>query len=251
MMKRRRGTLFINTKKLARRVEESAGLAGKDDFGICQLGRTYEDERLIMHSWLISSVKRTQDLLSNFALNFTVDPESEIFQSTQSQYLPGPKDHRHDLKTLVLKDQRYFGTVKIIVEKVKTRKSSTNSKKEEILSEPQQENEASSTDTSEDNPKIIAFRGELEEMLKAVGQYLTSNMIKSSVNSGSEPVNTFSTQTDCIQDTAQRMKLKRLKVSIATRTRQTDAEQRRPTIKKLEVKQVEFKLGEDCWDIQE
>ncbi|GJS06911.1 hypothetical protein Tco_0363707 [Tanacetum coccineum] len=32
--------------------------------------------------------------------------------------------------------------------------------------------------------------------------------------------------------------------------RQTDAEQRRPTIKKLEVKQVEFKLGEDCWEIQ-
>ncbi|GJS93766.1 reverse transcriptase domain-containing protein [Tanacetum coccineum] len=30
----------------------------------------------------------------------------------------------------------------------------------------------------------------------------------------------------------------------------TDAEQRRPTIKKLEVKQVEFKLGEDCWEKQ-
>ncbi|GKD89553.1 hypothetical protein Tco_1365060, partial [Tanacetum coccineum] len=58
------------------------------------------------------------------------------------------------------------------------------------------------------------------------------------------------TQTDCIQDTAQMMKLKRLKASIATMTRQTDAEQRRPTIKKLEVKQVEFKLGEDCWEIQ-
>ncbi|GJU85650.1 hypothetical protein Tco_1293196 [Tanacetum coccineum] len=59
-----------------------------------------------------------------------------------------------------------------------------------------------------------------------------------------------STQTDCIQDTAQKMKLKRLKASIATMTRQTDAEQGRPTIKKLEVKQVEFKLGEDCWEIQ-
>ncbi|GJZ27064.1 putative reverse transcriptase domain-containing protein [Tanacetum coccineum] len=31
---------------------------------------------------------------------------------------------------------------------------------------------------------------------------------------------------------------------------QTDAEQRRPTIKKLEVKQVDFKLGEDCWEMQ-
>ncbi|GKF29286.1 hypothetical protein Tco_0095628, partial [Tanacetum coccineum] len=59
-----------------------------------------------------------------------------------------------------------------------------------------------------------------------------------------------STQTDCIQDTAQKMKLKRLKASIATMTRQTDAEQGRPTFKKLEVQQVEFKLGEDCWEIQ-
>ncbi|GJV42373.1 hypothetical protein Tco_1420813 [Tanacetum coccineum] len=58
------------------------------------------------------------------------------------------------------------------------------------------------------------------------------------------------TQTDCVQDTAQRMKLKRLKASTALMTRQTDAEQRRPTIKKLEVKQVEFKLGEDCWEKQ-
>ncbi|GJT21138.1 hypothetical protein Tco_0891075 [Tanacetum coccineum] len=58
------------------------------------------------------------------------------------------------------------------------------------------------------------------------------------------------TQTDCVQDTAQRMKLKRLKASTTLMTRQTDAEQRRPTIKKLEVKLVEIKLGEDCWEIQ-
>ncbi|GJZ72968.1 RNA-directed DNA polymerase, eukaryota [Tanacetum coccineum] len=57
-------------------------------------------------------------------------------------------------------------------------------------------------------------------------------------------------QTDCVQDTAQRKKFKRLKASTAFKTKQTDAEQRRPTIKKLEVKQVEFKLGEDCWEIQ-
>ncbi|GJX04443.1 hypothetical protein Tco_0190359 [Tanacetum coccineum] len=63
-------------------------------------------------------------------------------------------------------------------------------------------------------------------------------------------IQAISTQTDCIQDTAQKMKLKRLKASIATMTRQTDAEQGRPIIKKLEVKQVEFKLGEDCWEIQ-
>ncbi|GJS84515.1 putative ribonuclease H-like domain-containing protein [Tanacetum coccineum] len=52
--------------------------------------------------------------------------------------------------------------VKNTVEKVETRKSSTNSKKEEILTEPQQEKEASSTGTSEDNPKILALeRGNL------------------------------------------------------------------------------------------
>ncbi|GJX83508.1 putative ribonuclease H-like domain-containing protein [Tanacetum coccineum] len=54
--------------------------------------------------------------------------------------------------------------VKNTKEKVESRKSSTNSKKEEILTEPQQEKEASSTDTSEDNPKILAFRRELEEI---------------------------------------------------------------------------------------
>ncbi|GJR41909.1 hypothetical protein Tco_1310012 [Tanacetum coccineum] len=70
------------------------------------------------------------------------------------------------------------------------------------------------------------------------------------VHHGLLPFLVQDTQTDCVQDTAQRMKLKRLKASTALMTRQTDAEQRRPTIKKLEVKLVEFKLGEDCWEIQ-
>ncbi|GJW62925.1 putative ribonuclease H-like domain-containing protein [Tanacetum coccineum] len=56
-------------------------------------------------------------------------------------------------------------------EKAESRKSSTNSKKEEILTELQQEKKASSTDTSEDNPKILAFRRELEEIaLKHLGK---------------------------------------------------------------------------------
>ncbi|GJW98217.1 ribonuclease H-like domain-containing protein [Tanacetum coccineum] len=54
--------------------------------------------------------------------------------------------------------------VKNTTEKVETRKSSTNSKKEEFFKAPQQENEASSTGTSKDNPKILAFRRELEEI---------------------------------------------------------------------------------------
>ncbi|GJV16253.1 ribonuclease H-like domain-containing protein [Tanacetum coccineum] len=82
--------------------------------------------------------------------------------------------------------------VKNTEEKVETRKSSTNSKKEEILTEPQQEKEASSTDTSEDNPKILAFRRELEEIaLKHLGTVSENNSTNTlSVNSGSDPVNT-------------------------------------------------------------
>ncbi|GJS14446.1 putative ribonuclease H-like domain-containing protein [Tanacetum coccineum] len=82
--------------------------------------------------------------------------------------------------------------VKNTAEKVEPMKSSTTSKKEEILTEPQHEKEASSTDTSEDNPKILAFRRELEEIaLKNLGTVPENNSTSTpSVNSGSEPVNT-------------------------------------------------------------
>ncbi|GJW41024.1 putative ribonuclease H-like domain-containing protein [Tanacetum coccineum] len=79
--------------------------------------------------------------------------------------------------------------VKNTAKKVETRKSSTNSKKKEILSEPQQEKEASSTGTLEGTPKILAFRRELEAIAqKHLGTVPENNT--SSVNSGSEPVNT-------------------------------------------------------------
>ncbi|GJV91677.1 hypothetical protein Tco_1539490 [Tanacetum coccineum] len=82
--------------------------------------------------------------------------------------------------------------VKITEEKVESRTSSTNSKKEEILTEPQQEKKASSTDTSEDNPKILAFRRELEEIaLKHLGTVSENNSTSTpSVNTGSQTVNT-------------------------------------------------------------
>ncbi|GJZ51945.1 putative ribonuclease H-like domain-containing protein, partial [Tanacetum coccineum] len=82
--------------------------------------------------------------------------------------------------------------VKNTAEKVETRKSSTNSKKEEILTEPQQEKEASSTGTSEDNPKILSFRRELEEIAqKHLGTVPENNSTSTpSVNTGSESVNT-------------------------------------------------------------
>ncbi|GJX86595.1 ribonuclease H-like domain-containing protein [Tanacetum coccineum] len=66
--------------------------------------------------------------------------------------------------------------VKITKEKVESRTSSKNSKKEEIMTEPQQEKKASSTDTSEDNPKILAFRRELKEIaLKHLGTVSENN----------------------------------------------------------------------------
>ncbi|GKC50818.1 putative ribonuclease H-like domain-containing protein [Tanacetum coccineum] len=65
-------------------------------------------------------------------------------------------------------------------------------RKEEILTEPQKEKEASSTSTSEDNPKILSFRRELEEIAqKHLGTVPKNNSTSTpSVNSGSEPVNT-------------------------------------------------------------
>ncbi|GKG11204.1 hypothetical protein Tco_0342604 [Tanacetum coccineum] len=66
--------------------------------------------------------------------------------------------------------------VKVPEEKDKSRTSSTNSKKEETLTEPQKEKKDSSTDSLEDNPKIQAFRRELEEMaLKHLGTVPENN----------------------------------------------------------------------------
>ncbi|GJS38851.1 putative ribonuclease H-like domain-containing protein [Tanacetum coccineum] len=89
-------------------------------------------------------------------------------------------------------------TVRNTKEKAESRKSSTNSKKEEILTELQQEKKASSTDTSEDNPKILAFRRELEEIaLKHLGKVSENTTTSTtSVNTGSEPVNTGSFDPD-------------------------------------------------------
>ncbi|GKG40866.1 hypothetical protein Tco_0470078, partial [Tanacetum coccineum] len=84
--------------------------------------------------------------------------------------------------------------VRNTAEKAELRKSSTNSEKEEILTEPQQEKKVSSTDTLKDNPKILAFRRELEEIaLKHLGNVSENNSTSTStpsVNTGSAPVNT-------------------------------------------------------------
>ncbi|GKG38016.1 hypothetical protein Tco_0457239, partial [Tanacetum coccineum] len=88
--------------------------------------------------------------------------------------------------------------VKIPKEKDESRTSSTNSKKEETLTEPQKEKKDSSTDSLEDNPKIQAFRRELEEItLKHLGKVSDNTTTNTpSVNTGSELVNTGSFDPD-------------------------------------------------------
>ncbi|GKC09609.1 hypothetical protein Tco_1001219, partial [Tanacetum coccineum] len=76
------------------------------------------------------------------------------------------------------------------------RKSSTNSKAEEFLTELQnlktQENKAYSTGISKDTPEILAFRKELDELAIKNLKEVPKNKATSttSVNSGSGPVNT-------------------------------------------------------------
>ncbi|GJS41990.1 putative ribonuclease H-like domain-containing protein [Tanacetum coccineum] len=76
--------------------------------------------------------------------------------------------------------------VKIPEEKDESRTTSTNSKTEETLTEPQQEMKDSSIDSLEDNPKIQAFRRELEEIaLKHLGKVPENNTTSThSVNTG-------------------------------------------------------------------
>ncbi|GKE00847.1 retrovirus-related pol polyprotein from transposon TNT 1-94 [Tanacetum coccineum] len=94
-----------------------------------------------------------------FDIDYLTDSMNYIPVSLENQANP------HAVELIVVPQ-----TVRNTEEKAKSRKSSTNSKKEEILTEPQQEKKASSTDTSEDNPKILAFRRELEEIaLKHLG----------------------------------------------------------------------------------
>ncbi|GKB15228.1 putative ribonuclease H-like domain-containing protein [Tanacetum coccineum] len=66
------------------------------------------------------------------------------------------------------------------------------------MTELQQAKKASSIDTSEDNPKILAFRRELEEIaLKHLGKVSENTTTSTpSVNTGSEPVNTGSFDPD-------------------------------------------------------
>ncbi|GJT93062.1 putative ribonuclease H-like domain-containing protein, partial [Tanacetum coccineum] len=113
--------------------------------------------------------------------------------TSQTPNFNASKEKDEDVELIVVPS-----TMRNTEEKAESRKSSTNSKKEEILTELQQEKKASSTDTLEDNPKIQAFRRELEEIaLKNLGTVPENNSLSTpSVNTGSEPVNTGSFDPD-------------------------------------------------------
>ncbi|GKA01150.1 putative ribonuclease H-like domain-containing protein [Tanacetum coccineum] len=69
--------------------------------------------------------------------------------------------------------------VKNTAEKARTRKPSTNSKENELLTKPQQEKEASPTGISKDTPKILAFRRELDaSLIKQLGPCTKNNTTK-------------------------------------------------------------------------
>ncbi|GJU05700.1 putative ribonuclease H-like domain-containing protein [Tanacetum coccineum] len=107
--------------------------------------------------------------------------------TSQTPYSNASEEKDEDVELIVVPS-----AVKNTEEKVESRTSSSNLKKEVILTEPQQEKKASSTDTSEDNPKILAFRKDLEEIsLKHLGTVSKNNSTSTpSVNTGSESVNT-------------------------------------------------------------
>ncbi|GJV25796.1 putative ribonuclease H-like domain-containing protein [Tanacetum coccineum] len=129
----------------------------------------------VMGSWG-SAVKTSVDGKSDEDLSISQTPKSNASEE---------KDE--DVELIVVPS-----TVRNTEGKAESRKSSTNSKKEEILTELQQEKKASSTDTSEDNPKIQAFRRELEEIaLKHLGNVPENNTTSTnSLNTGSQTVNT-------------------------------------------------------------
>ncbi|GKB92392.1 putative ribonuclease H-like domain-containing protein [Tanacetum coccineum] len=122
--------------------------------------------------------------------------DSEVTNSAGTPQTPSSnasEEKDEDVELIVVPS-----AVKNTKEKVKSRTSSTNSKKDEILTEPQQEKKVSSTDTSEDNLKIIAFRRELEEIaLKHLGTVSENNSTSTpSVNTGNESVNTGRLDSD-------------------------------------------------------
>ncbi|GJV94589.1 putative ribonuclease H-like domain-containing protein [Tanacetum coccineum] len=205
--KKRKERHFYQPPKAGKQEKNQMGLLTMDD-GIVNWGEHTEDEET-NHALMAISSSRS---IGNSS-EHSVDPESEISRVPPEVYVSTPittnekgalevtnnactsqtpnsnasKEKDEDVELIVVPL-----AVKNTEEKVESRTSSINSMKEEILTEPLQEKKASSTDTSEDNPKILAFRRELEEIaLKHLGTVSENNTTSTpSVNTGSESVNT-------------------------------------------------------------
>ncbi|GJR95997.1 hypothetical protein Tco_0268171 [Tanacetum coccineum] len=125
--------------------------------------------------------------LENQANNAGISEETNSAGTSQTPESIASEEKDEEVEFIVVPS-----AVKIPEEKDESRTSSTNSKKEETLTEPQKEMKDSSTDPLEDNPKIQAFRRELEEIaLKHLGTVPENNTTSiPSVNTGSQIVNT-------------------------------------------------------------
>ncbi|GJR29637.1 putative ribonuclease H-like domain-containing protein [Tanacetum coccineum] len=117
---------------------------------------TEEHDRLRMFDidYLTDSMNYIPVSLENQANPHAGAPEvTNSAGTSQTPYSNAFEEKDKDVELIVVPS-----AVKNTEEKVESRTSSINSNKEVILTEPQQEKKTSSTDTSEDNPKILAYR---------------------------------------------------------------------------------------------
>ncbi|GJU79878.1 putative ribonuclease H-like domain-containing protein [Tanacetum coccineum] len=137
--------------------------------------------------YLTDSMNYIPVSLENQANNAGISEETNSAGTSQTPESIASEEKDEEVELIVVPS-----AVKIPEEKDESRTTSTNSKTEETLTEPQKEKKDSSTDSLEDNPKIQAFRRELEEIaLKHLGTVPENNTTSTpSVNTGSQTVNT-------------------------------------------------------------
>ncbi|GJS36552.1 reverse transcriptase domain-containing protein [Tanacetum coccineum] len=137
--------------------------------------------------YLTDSMNYIPVSLENQANNAGISEETNSAGTSQTPESIASEEKDEEVELIVVPS-----AVKIPEEKDESRTTSTNSKTEETLTEPQKEMKDSSIDSLEDNPKIQAFRRELEEIaLKHLGKVPENNTTSThSVNTGSQTVNT-------------------------------------------------------------
>ncbi|GKA42972.1 hypothetical protein Tco_0735632 [Tanacetum coccineum] len=137
--------------------------------------------------YLTDSMNYIPVSLENQANNAGISEETNSAGTSQTPESIASEEKDEEVELIVMPS-----AVKIPEEKDESRTTSKNSKTEETLTEPQQEMKDSSIDSLEDNPKIQAFRRELEEIaLKHLGKVPENNTTSThSVNTGSQTVNT-------------------------------------------------------------